>query len=136
MQFLQRFVTMNETWVLHFQPETKQQSKQWKHLGSPSSNEAKTVTSVVKVIASIFCGRSLLVDYLDKSYTVTEAYYADLLRQLREKTKQIRRGKLTRGGLFHQDNVLAHTFTVDSNLSKTHHILLIWFPLTTISSQK
>ena len=64
------------------------------------------------MIASIFCGRSLLVDYLDKSYTVTEAYYADLLRQLREKTKQIRRGKLTRGGLFHQDNVLAYIFTV------------------------
>ena len=28
--FLQRFVTMDETWVHHFQPETKKQSKQWK----------------------------------------------------------------------------------------------------------
>ena len=30
--FLKRFVTMDETWVHHFTPETKQ-SKQWKHPG-------------------------------------------------------------------------------------------------------
>ena len=30
-----RVVTMDEACVHHFQPETKQQSKQWKHLGSP-----------------------------------------------------------------------------------------------------
>ena len=33
--FLKRFVTMDETWVHHFTPEAKQQSKQWKQLGSP-----------------------------------------------------------------------------------------------------
>ena len=34
--FLKGFVTMDETWVHHFTTEAKQQSKQWKHLGSPS----------------------------------------------------------------------------------------------------
>ena len=54
----------------------------------------------------------LLVHYLDKGHTITGAYYADLLRQLREKIKQIRRGKLTRGVLFHYDNTPAHTSIV------------------------
>ena len=46
---------MDETWVHHFQPEIKQQSKRWKHLGSPPSKKAKTVMSAGKVMASIFC---------------------------------------------------------------------------------
>ena len=45
---------MDETWVYHFQPETKHQSKQWKYKGSPPSKEAKTVMSASKVMASIF----------------------------------------------------------------------------------
>ena len=42
------------------------------------------------------------MDYLDKGHPITRAYYTDLLRQLWEKIKQIRHGKLTRGVFFHQ----------------------------------
>ena len=52
------------------------------------------------------------MDYLDKDHTITGAYYAYLLRQLQENIKQIRRGKLTRGVLFHQDNAPADTSAV------------------------
>ena len=90
-------MTIEETWVHHFQPETKQQSKQWKHLGFLHSKEAKTVMSTGQVMVSIFWDAEgvLLVDYLDKGHTFTEAYYVDLLRQLREEIKQIQCGKLT-----------------------------------------
>ena len=53
--------------------------------------------------------------------------------------QQIWRGKMTKGVLFQQDNALAHMLlsrNVDSNLSNTHPILLIWLPLTTTSSRK
>ena len=33
--FLSRLVTMDETWLYHHDPETKQQSMEWKHSGSP-----------------------------------------------------------------------------------------------------
>jgi len=33
--FLLRLVTMNETWLYHYDPETKQQSIEWGHSGSP-----------------------------------------------------------------------------------------------------
>ena len=32
--FLLRFVTVGETWIHHFTPESKQQFKQWKHPGT------------------------------------------------------------------------------------------------------
>ena len=34
--FIERVVTQDETWVHHFDPESKMQNKQWKHPGSPS----------------------------------------------------------------------------------------------------
>ena len=49
--------------------------------------------SAGKVVASSFCDAEvLLVDYLDKGHTITGAYYADLLRQIWEKIKQIWHG--------------------------------------------
>jgi histone-lysine N-methyltransferase SETMAR len=113
-KFIQQFVTMDETWVHHFQPEMKEQSKQWKHPTSPVPKKAKAVVSAGKVIASVFWDAEgvLLVDYLEKGHTIPGTYYANLLRQLKEKIKILRRGKLTRGVLFHQDNAPSHKSTV------------------------
>jgi len=33
---LSRFVTMDDTWLCHYDPETKQESMEWRHIGSPS----------------------------------------------------------------------------------------------------
>ena len=33
--FLSRLVTMDETWLYHYDPETKQQSMEWRHSGLP-----------------------------------------------------------------------------------------------------
>ena len=56
--FLWIFVTMDESWVHHFQLEMKQQSKQWTHRGSLPPMKAKTVMSTCKVMASPFCMKS------------------------------------------------------------------------------
>ena len=71
---------MDNTWVQHFQPETKQQLKQWKHLGPPSPKEAKTAMSAGKVMT--WDAGVLLVDYLDKCHNITGAYFVFLLKQL------------------------------------------------------
>ena len=34
-RFVERFLTQDECWVHHFEPETKKQSMQWKHSTSP-----------------------------------------------------------------------------------------------------
>jgi len=33
--FLSRLMTVDETWLYHYDPETKQQSMEWQHSGSP-----------------------------------------------------------------------------------------------------
>lgn len=109
--FLDRFVTMDETWVHHYTPESKQQSKQWKKSGEPTPKKAKAILSAGKVMASVFWDAKgvIMVDYLPKGETINSAYYSTLLRRLREEIKQKRPGLLRKKVLFHQDNARVHT---------------------------
>ena len=66
--FVDRFVSMDETWVDHFKPESTQQSKQWTYVGSPLQKKAKAVYSAGKVMTSIFLDAegTLMVNYLQQ----------------------------------------------------------------------
>ena len=113
-EFMDRVVTQDETWVHHFDPESKKQSMQWKHPGSPPPKKFKRVSSAGKVMASIFWDNQgvIMVDYLEEGRTINGAYYAEELRRLRQEIVRKRRGKLTRGVLLLQDNAPAHTSQV------------------------
>ena len=52
--FKRRFVTVDETWIHYYTPETKQQSKQWVTKGESAPKKAKTVPSAGKVMATVF----------------------------------------------------------------------------------
>jgi len=52
--FLSRLVTMDETWLCNYDPETKQQSMEWRHSGSPRSKTFRVQKSAGKVLALIF----------------------------------------------------------------------------------
>jgi len=64
--FLSRLVTMDETWLYHYDPETKQQSMEWQHSHSPRPKKFRVQKSAGKVLASIFWNEDgiLLIDYL------------------------------------------------------------------------
>jgi hypothetical protein len=47
-QFLDRTITTDETWFHYYDPETKQQSSQWKNVDSPQSKKAKVTKSLGK----------------------------------------------------------------------------------------
>jgi len=47
---------MDETWLYHYDPETKQQSMEWRHSGSPRPKKFRVQKSAGKVLASIFFG--------------------------------------------------------------------------------
>ena len=53
-RFFYRIITEDETWVYQYDPETKQQSKQWLPRGSSSPIKFKSERSVKKVIATVF----------------------------------------------------------------------------------
>jgi len=54
--FLLRLVTVDETYLYFYDPETKQQSLEWRHSGSPSPQKFRVQKSAGKILASIFFG--------------------------------------------------------------------------------
>jgi hypothetical protein len=54
--FLSRLVNMDETWLYHYDPETKQQSVERRFSGSPRPEIFRVQKSAGKVRASIFLG--------------------------------------------------------------------------------
>jgi len=108
--FLSRLVTMDETWLYHYDPETKQQSMEWQHRGSPHPKTFQVQKSAGKVLASIFWDQDgiLLIDYLPKGQTINAEYYLSLLVQLKEILKEICCGKVTKGVLFLHNKAPAH----------------------------
>jgi len=57
---------MDEIWLYHCDPETKQQSMKWRHSGSPRPKKFRVQKSAGKVLASIFLDQDgiLLIDNL------------------------------------------------------------------------
>jgi len=52
--FLSQLVTMNETWLYHYDPETKQKSMERQRSGSPHPKKYRVQKSTGKVLTSIF----------------------------------------------------------------------------------
>ena len=96
--FLSRLVTVDETWVHYYEPENKAQSCQSVGPGSPRAKKFKTQPSAGKVMAIVFWDAQgvIMLDFLAKKSTITVAYYANLLDQLRTVIREKRRGKLSK----------------------------------------
>ena len=77
--------------------QTKMQSKEWKHEGSPSSCKFKRQPFVYKIMASVFWDAKgvLFIYYLPKGSTFTGVYYANLIPKLLKniKSKKVRKNQ-------------------------------------------
>ncbi|XP_076067650.1 histone-lysine N-methyltransferase SETMAR-like [Oratosquilla oratoria] len=82
--FFGRLVTMDESWIYLYDPETNEMSKEWKHTIAPPSKKAN-------------------------GQTITSAYYCKLLSKLRDALIKKRRGMLTKGVRLLADNASAHS---------------------------
>jgi len=107
-----RLVTMDETSLYHYDPETKQQSMEWEHSGSsrPAPKKIRVQKSAGKDLASSFLDEDgiLLIDYLPKSQTINAEYYLSLLVQMKNILKEKRHGNFTKRVLFLHDKAPAH----------------------------
>jgi histone-lysine N-methyltransferase SETMAR len=52
--FLLKILTGDETWLHHFEPETKRQSMEWHHANSPKKKKFKSAPSTGKFMATVF----------------------------------------------------------------------------------
>ena len=113
--FLLRLVTVDETWVHYYEPENKDQSRQWVGPGSPRPKKFKTQPSAGKVMSTVFWDAKgvIILDFLPKRSTIIGVYYANLLDQLRTAIHEKHRDKLFKGVLLQQDNARVHTCKVE-----------------------
>jgi len=108
--FLSQLVTIDETWLYHYDLETKQQSMEWRHSGSSHTKKLRLQKSAGKVLTSIFWDQDsiLIIDYPPKGQTINAEYYSSLPVQLKDILKEKCCGKVTKGVLFLHDNAPAH----------------------------
>jgi hypothetical protein len=92
--FMRRCITMDETWIHHYTPESKQQSKQWTEAGCSAPKKTRSVPSAGKFMASVFWDAEgiLFTDYLEKSETITGEYYCNVLTRIEKKNREKRSG--------------------------------------------
>ena len=109
--FLKRLITQDESWVHHFDPESKIQSKEWHKKGSRPPKKYKRRPSSGKVMLTVFWDSEgpIMVDFLQKGEKINDDYYSDKLRRLKPEIVAKRRGKQRAGVLLLQDNASPHT---------------------------
>jgi len=85
--FLSRVITSDESWVYGYDPETKQQSSQWKSPTSPRSKKVGQVKSNLKSMIITFFDNKGIVhkEFVPTGQTVNSGFYCEVLRRLGEK---------------------------------------------------
>lgn len=108
--FLCRYVTMDETWIHHYTPESKRSSAEWTAAGESRPKRPKTQKSAGKIMASVFWDAHgiLFIDYLEKGKTINSEYYMALLDRLSAEIKKKRPHMQKKKVLFQQDNAPCH----------------------------
>jgi len=95
-RFLPPLVTMDETWIHLYDPETKEQSKGCRHRSSAHPKKFWKIfwKSASKVMASVFWDKDgILLVYFKEGATITAGYYTSLLDKVHPKWW----GKLLKG---------------------------------------
>ena len=81
--FFSTLVTGDETWCYYYDPETKEQSREWRRQGSPPPRKAKREKSAGKGMATVFwdCEGVVLVEFMPKGSTINGPHYAETLKK-------------------------------------------------------
>jgi hypothetical protein len=77
---------MDETWIYHYTPESKQQSKQWTETAWSAPKKTRSGPVAGRFMASVFWDADgiLIIDYLEKVKKITVEYYSKLCTRLDE----------------------------------------------------
>ena len=102
--FMSRVITGDESWAYGHDPETKQQSSQWKSPGSPRPKKVTQSCSATKSMLIMFFDIRGIVhhEFAPEGQTVYARFYCSFLHRLRE---DIRRNWPE---VWHADNCLLH----------------------------
>ena len=77
----------NESWIYSYDPETKRQSSQWKHAGSPRPKKARQSKSTHKfLMIPLFDSTGMIyMHWVPNGQTVNKENYVEVLREFRKR---------------------------------------------------
>ena len=108
---LDALVICDESWIYCYDPETKRQSSQWKHVGSPRPKKARQSKSTPKLLMIPFFNSTgmIYMHWVPTGQTVNKEYYVEVLREFRKRFRW-KRPALFKSGqwYFHQDKAPVH----------------------------
>ena len=107
--FLSRIVTTDETWVFHYEPESKRRSMEWKHVSSPVKIQISEKFKESHAHCVLGQNGPITISFLERGNTVNSENYCELLTQVKKDIKNKRRGLQSRGVILLQDNARPHT---------------------------
>ena len=84
---LDALVTCDESWIYCYDPETKRQSSQWKHAGSPRPKKTRQSKSTHKLLMIPFFDSTsmMYMHWVPTGQTVSKEYYVEVLREFRNR---------------------------------------------------
>ena len=102
---------MDETWLYHYDPETKQQSMEWRYNGSPSPKNSECKNPLDALSPRFFgikMASSLLIIFQRTKLSTRSNTHLCWSDAIEGHVEGKCRGKVTKGVLFLHDNALAH----------------------------
>jgi len=90
--FLASIVTGDETWVHHYEPESKRASMEFRRKGSSPPLKFKTFPSAGKLMLTVFCDMQgvILIEFLEPGSTVNSDSYVRTLSSLKARIRRVR----------------------------------------------
>jgi hypothetical protein len=87
---LKSIITCDETYIFTYDPETKQQSMQWKSATSPRPKKARKSCSKFKAMLIVFFDIQgiVMAEWVPSCQTVNQQCYFEVLTKLRESVRR------------------------------------------------
>lgn len=87
--FRYKYLTIDKTYVFHFDLKSKRQNVEWMHTHLPPTRKFRVLSPAGKVTDSVFCENGvLLIDYVPRGESITANYYPNLITKLRDVIEQ------------------------------------------------
>ena len=113
---LDALVTCDESWIYCYDPETKRQSSQWKHAGSPRPKKAGQSKSTQKLMMIPFFDSMgiIYIHLVPTGITVNKENCIEVLREFRKRFRR-KRPELFQSGQWHFIRTMLQSTTPSSS---------------------
>ena len=125
--FTFNIITGDETWVYGYDPETKQQSSQWKSPNSLRLKKTRQVCRNVKSLLIVFCDIQGIVhkEFVPPDQTVNGKFYCEVLKRLREGSRHKCPDKWNKNNWLLHHDVPTHTSLAVQQFLSSKNITVI-----------